>query len=382
MLVDMVRLAILVSASDCIIQSLLASFMTIWSDLAMISGATSIDSTIDASTTWVMNGSISLLPLARLSSTKPNSPACASARPVRIDTPSLEPNSLASAAIRANFTSTGPIRRISTSHQLSITMRTLSSMPTVMKNSPSSTSRNGLMSSSTWCLYSVSEINMPATNAPSARDSPACSVIHAAPRVIRSRLSMNSSCERRLTTMVNQPRIRRWPTNSSKVNTITAFTPAQARVSASASGRWPSDGIMISSGTTARSWNSRMPMILRPCSLSSSSRSVSILTTMAVDDMASAPPSANAPCQLICKWAGSWLAMSQPNSKVAMMVNATCASPRPNTMPRIASSLGSENSSPIENIRNTTPNSARPWVASLSMAQPSAWGPIRMPTAR
>ena len=35
------------------------------------------------------------------------------------------------------------------------------------------------------------------------------------------------------------------------------------------------------------------------------------------------------------------------------------AIPSPNTVRRIDDSLGSENSSPIENIRNTTPNSAR-----------------------
>jgi hypothetical protein len=58
----------------------------------------------------------------------------------------------------------------------------------------------------------------------------------------------------------------------------------------------PSAGISTSSGTTARSWNSSTPMTRRPCSLSSSSRSAISLTTMAVDDMAMAPPSTTAPC--------------------------------------------------------------------------------------
>ena len=294
----MVRVAILVSASDCIIQSLAASFMTMASDLAMRKGATSIDSTIEASTTCTTNGSISLMPPARFSSTKPNSPACASPSPVRRATPLLDPNSRARPAIRANFSSTGPHSKSSTSHQLSSTTRILSSMPTVMKNRPSSTSRKGLISSSTWCLNSVSEMSMPATNAPRASDSPARSVIHAAPKVISSRLSMNNSCERRLATMVSQPRTIFWPMNKSKMSTTRALPPAQARVSARLSESRVRAGIRISSGTTARSWNSRMPMILRPCSLSSSSRSVSIFETMAVDDMASAPPRANAACQL------------------------------------------------------------------------------------
>ena len=44
---------------------------------------------------------------------------------------------------------------------------------------------------------------------------------------------------------------------------------------------------------------------------------------------------------------------------------------RPNTMRRIERSLESENSSPIENIRNTTPNSARCCAPSLSGTRPS-----------
>ena len=140
---------------------------------------------------------------------------------------------------------------------------------------------------------------MPATKAPSAIDRPAFSVIQAAPRVIIRRFSMNSSCERRLTTNVNHLRISFWPKNSSSTSTTTALKLAQARVAASSVGFCASEGIRISRGTTARSWNSKMPMMRRPCWLSSSSRSVSILETMAVDDIASAPPSANAACQLI-----------------------------------------------------------------------------------
>ena len=44
--------------------------------------------------------------------------------------------------------------------QITFQPRIEDDMPTVMKNRPSNTSRKGLMSSSTWCLYSVSEISM------------------------------------------------------------------------------------------------------------------------------------------------------------------------------------------------------------------------------
>jgi hypothetical protein len=60
----------------------------------------------------------------------------------------------------------------------------------------------------------------------------------------------------------------------------------------------------------------------------------------------------------------------------------TCDPPSPNTSRFIARSLARLNSSPIENIRKTTPNSARYLVWPESLARPSACGPIRMPTAR
>ena len=63
------------------------------------------------------------------------------------------------------------------------------------------------MSVSTWCLYSVSAISMPATKAPSASDRPACSVSQARPSVTSSRLSMNSSSLLRRATSVSHQRI-------------------------------------------------------------------------------------------------------------------------------------------------------------------------------
>ncbi len=48
-------------------------------------------------------------------------------------------------------------------------------------------------------------------------------------------------------------------------------------------------------------------------------------------------------------------------------------------MRRIERSCEIENSRPIENIRKTTPNSASAWVAPVSAASPSAWGPISTP---
>jgi len=83
---------------------------------------------------------------------------------------------------------------------------------------------------------------------------------------------------------------------------------------------------------------------------------------MAVELIAIAEPSTSAPCQLNCQLAPKNLnattSMKWP-ARVPTIVISTCISPRPNTRVRMLRSLGRLNSSPITNIRNTTPNSAR-----------------------
>ncbi len=115
-------------------------------------------------------------------------------------------------------------------------------------------------------------------------------------------------------------------------------------------------------------------MMSRPCGVASSIRSASIFDTIAVELIASAPPSATPACQ------------PQPARLSASIATAvvivTCASPRPNTARRIAFSCGRLNSSPIENIRNTIPNSASWRVSAVSATHASACGPTAMPTAR
>ncbi|MNS81314.1 hypothetical protein D3C72_1150250 [compost metagenome] len=219
---------------------------------------------------------------------------------------------------------------------------------------------------------------MPAKNAPSAIDRPSRSVSAAMPSVTSSRFSMNSSCERRAATTWNQRLISRCPTKKIRPRATTILTVAKPRAAASSPGSRESAGMMISSGTTARSWNSSTLMMLRPCSASSSMRSESILETMAVEDMASAPPSATEACHD----SGKSQLKAQLAGTTASIDSTTCEPPSPNTRRFIDCSLLRLNSSPIENIRKTTPNSARYLVCAVSLASPSAWGPIRMPTAR
>ena len=87
---------------------------------------------------------------ASASSTKPNSPAWASQMPVRTETPVLAPSARVSAAVTANLSSTGTAVSASTWGQACTSTRRSSCEPMATKNRPSSTSRKGLMSSSTW----------------------------------------------------------------------------------------------------------------------------------------------------------------------------------------------------------------------------------------
>ena len=105
---------------------------------------------------------------------------------------------------------------------------------------------------------------MPARKAPSASDRPALSVRKARPRVNSSRLSVNSSGDLRPATHWNHGRIMRWPTNSRKPSTTTAFSTASPSTMPMSSASLANAGIRIRSGTTARSWNRSAPKIWRP----------------------------------------------------------------------------------------------------------------------
>ena len=130
---------------------------------------------------------------------------------MRSDTPEVAPSTLASTVTSPSLNASGTSSSTPTSNQRSTTMCQSSDMPTVMKNSPSSTSWNGRMSVSTWCLYSVSDTSMPAMNAPSARLRPASSVSQARPSVTSSTFRMKSSSLRRRATSVSHQRITRGP---------------------------------------------------------------------------------------------------------------------------------------------------------------------------
>ncbi len=102
--------------SDCISHSLAVKRSTMASLYWIRKGAASIDSSIDARITWISTGSTRFRPSIWFSSTKPNSPACASPSPVRMATPWREPKTRASSAISTSLNSTGTTSSASTSH--------------------------------------------------------------------------------------------------------------------------------------------------------------------------------------------------------------------------------------------------------------------------
>jgi hypothetical protein len=78
-----------VICSDCCSQSPATSFMTMRLLYMMMNGVASIDSTMLARMGLSSAGGTSAFFWASVSSTKPNSPACARYRPVRIEIPQV-----------------------------------------------------------------------------------------------------------------------------------------------------------------------------------------------------------------------------------------------------------------------------------------------------
>ena len=175
---------------------------------------------------------------------------------------------------------------------------------------------------------------------------------------------MNSSCERRRATTLNQ-RVMTLADEQQQRQRDDDLDGrrCRARMRGLRESPLPSAGIMISSGTTARSWNSSTPMMLRPCSVSSSSRSASILLRS---------PSTTSPARRRARRspASAYASRSSRSSRSTQRDRDRHRDlqQRRGRTPcrRIERSLASENSSPIENIRNTTPNSARCCAPSLS----------------
>jgi len=109
--------------------------------------------------------------------------------------------------------------------------------------------------------------------------------------------------------------------------------------------------ISTSSGTTARSWKSRIANADWPNGVPSSRRWINNCMTIAVDEKASTTPRITEASMLL------------PNHNASAPTTVaeipTCSPPRPNTSRRIDHRRSTDISRPIMNIRKITPSSAR-----------------------
>ncbi len=128
------------------------------------------------------------------------------------------------------------------------------------------------------------------------------------------------------------------------------------------------------SGTTHRSWNNKIASITRPCVVLSSSRSLSTLSTMAVDDRAANEPQSTA--------LGHAAPPMRANPATTESVPSTCNPPPWNTVLPSLNIRDSDSSSPMVNSSKTRPSSARAATESGAWIKPRPCGPITTPVTR
>ncbi len=126
-------------------------------------------------------------------------------------------------------------------------------------------------------------------------------------------------------------------------------------------------------GITARSWKSRTEKTDRPDVVFICPVSRKVCNTMAVDERASARPTAIACCH------GRTMAAAPP---ITRLVRTTWAPPTPNMGVRICQSSDGLSSRPTKKSIMTTPNSVKCITSSTSPISDSPKGPMTMPAIR
>ena len=185
--------------------------------------------------------------------------------------------------------------------------------------------------------------------APSEADRPAREAINAVPVTISRAVVVNTSGVRAPPMTRNSGGSRNRPaTRIAAIAATPRTTPCQ--------GTWLGSVCRTSRGTSAtrgmkdRSWNSSTAKPSRPAREVSRSRSASIGSTMAVEDIASPVPSTTAPAQAMpVVWAMAARAAAH---------SSRCMVPRPNTLRRITHRRCGRTSRPIRNSSMTTPRLA------------------------
>ena len=251
----------------------------------------------------------------------------------------------------AVLTAISPTTLAATHGPRSATARRSMLMPTEMKNSPISSPLNGSMSTWIWWRNSVSASSIPARNAPSAGLMPADAVPADAAIAVSSVTATKNSGARDAAASRNSGRSTRRPSAQIPAAAASAVATPMASDAASEPPTVPaSAGTRISSGTTARSWNSSTEKVARPARVGNSPRCTSSAMTTAVDDSAKlAPMSTDAAGELPHAYA---------IAPITSAVTDTCVAPRPSTSRRMLHRRSNDISRPITKSRNTIPNSA------------------------
>ncbi len=143
-------------------------------------------------------------------------------------------------------------------------------MPTVKKNTPRSTPLKGSMATSIDFLYSVSASRIPATNAPSAMESPARLAATPVATTTNKVAAMKGSAAPVDATSLNSGLKRRRPATTISPSPRAAFAAASASaVHTDAPFCEPRMNRKRSSGATAKSWARRTERLVRPVAVES-----------------------------------------------------------------------------------------------------------------
>ena len=181
-------------------------------------------SSIEIATARVIAGAASVprppWPVATPSSTKANSPPCASSRMKSGRSARGKPAWRAISQSTMPLTTNRPAIRPNTTQGRAISTAKSALMPTAMKNRPSSRPLNGSIAASISWRYSDSASSTPPRNAPSAIDRPACSKASAITSTRSSAKAVKISRSRVRAMWRNTGRASRRPPPS--VTTITA----------------------------------------------------------------------------------------------------------------------------------------------------------------
>ena len=259
------------------------------------------------------------------------------------------------------------------------------SMPMDTKNSTEKASRRGRVSSAARWLYSDSRITTPATNAPSANDTPKnLDAPKAMPMAVAITARVNSSREPVLATCHKNQGSTRLPTmniSAIKAPTSSSVLPTVIHSGLSVSGATAaspstpaSGGKSTSASTVTRSCTTSQPTAMRPFMVSSWPRVSSALSSTTVLAQASDRPKIKAP--------PSDQFHSQPtHSPAAVVAPIWISAPGMAIFLTDHRSCG-EKCRPTPNIKSMMPISDSCPAICASATKPGVAGPIKMPASK